>query len=140
MHVLGELLNDRMDGEKLFPEFSTTGVLKLLRSILEGLGVEKPGAYRTHDLRRGHALDLQLSGASLYDILKAGEWRSPAFLQYLDIEQLVCITLSQPMLVDVACLLFRKEMRWSKHIWMSSQKMASDLPCLIFVFMLRPVS
>ena len=93
MHVLGELLNDRMDGERLFPDFSTTGVLKLLRSILEGLGVEKPGAYRTHDLRRGHALDLQLSGASLYDILKAGEWRSPAFLQYLDIEQLVCITL-----------------------------------------------
>ena len=76
MHVLGELLNDRMDGERLFPEFSTTGVLKLLRSILEGLGVEKPGAYRTHDLRRGHALDLQLSGASLYKVFR-GDPMSP---------------------------------------------------------------
>ena len=27
-------------------------------------------------------------GAPLYEILKAGEWRSPAFLEYLDLEQL----------------------------------------------------
>ena len=61
-------------------------------------------SYRTHDLRRGHARDLQLSGtgtsfslfvvslmydvvgAPLYEILQAGEWRSPAFLKYLDME------------------------------------------------------
>ena len=40
--------------------------------------------YRTHDLRRGHALDLQLSGVPLYVILAAGDWKSPAFLAYLD--------------------------------------------------------
>ena len=40
--------------------------------------------YRTHDMRRGHALDLQLAGKPLYEILQAGEWRSPAFLAYLD--------------------------------------------------------
>ena len=36
-------------------------------------------------LRRGHARDLQRHGASLYEILMAGEWRSPAFLKYLDV-------------------------------------------------------
>ena len=40
--------------------------------------------YRTHDLRRGHAKDLFQNGATLYEILPAGEWRSPAFLRYID--------------------------------------------------------
>ena len=29
-----------------------------------------------------------VAGASLYEILKAGEWRSPAFLDYLDLHSL----------------------------------------------------
>ena len=40
--------------------------------------------YRTHDFRRGHARDMLNSGARLCEILKAGEWRSAAFLAYLD--------------------------------------------------------
>ena len=40
--------------------------------------------FRTHVLRRGHADDLWASGASLWVILSAGQWSSPAFLQYLD--------------------------------------------------------
>ena len=40
--------------------------------------------YRSHDLRRGHADDLRISGASLWVILTAGQWSSPAFLKYLD--------------------------------------------------------
>ena len=44
--------------------------------------------FRTHDLRRGHAQDLADSGAPLVDILNAGQWRSPAFLEYLDINSL----------------------------------------------------
>ena len=39
--------------------------------------------YRTHDLRRGHTEDLNLSGATLLEMLQAGEWRSSAFLNYL---------------------------------------------------------
>ena len=34
-------------------------------------------------LRRGHAKDLRLSGASRYGILAAGRWRSAAFMDYL---------------------------------------------------------
>ena len=74
-------------------------------------GVACSGAYRTHDFRRGHAKDLQLSGMSyacsccvhccyyqrngfvvpgapLWQILEAGQWRSPAFLSYLDMHSL----------------------------------------------------
>ena len=39
-------------------------------------------------IRRGHADDLRASGATLYEILTAGQWRSPAFLTYLDIHTL----------------------------------------------------
>ena len=35
-----------------------------------------------------HARDLQANGAPLHTILAAGEWRSPAFLQYLDVNEL----------------------------------------------------
>ena len=34
------------------------------------------------------ALDSQLSGAPLWQILEAGEWRSPAFLKHLDMSML----------------------------------------------------
>ncbi len=40
-------------------------LLELLRlEILSEVGVEDARAYRAHDLRRGHALDLQLLGTS----------------------------------------------------------------------------
>ena len=33
-------------------------------------------------------MDLQMSGAFLAEILAAGEWRSPAFMKYLNMHQL----------------------------------------------------
>ena len=59
-----------------------------LRTMLTAIGMEKAVSYRCHDLRRGHAKDLQMSGASLYEILAAGEWRSPAFMDYMDTMEL----------------------------------------------------
>ena len=78
-----------------------------LRKLLEAVGTERAQFYRPHDLRRGHAEDLRLSGACLFicrrfcvclklrragaplwKILAAGEWRSPAFLSYLDVHRL----------------------------------------------------
>ena len=43
--------------------------------MLRALGIQNANSYRTHDLRRGHAKDLQLSNAPLSVILRAGEWR-----------------------------------------------------------------
>ncbi len=44
--------------------------------------------YRLHDLRRGHARDMQKRGARIGEILAAGQWRSPRFLEYLDKQEL----------------------------------------------------
>ena len=76
-----------------------------LRVMLAAIRVDGPERYRCHDIRRGHALDLQCagvgvwscwvhvccfscSGAPLWEILEAGEWSSPAFLKYLDLHRL----------------------------------------------------
>ena len=45
--------------------------------------VPHPERYGTHDFRRGHAQDLLESGASLAQILAAGQWRSASFLDYI---------------------------------------------------------
>lgn len=59
-----------------------------LKQLLELVGVDDASEFRTHDLRRGHAEDLRLNGATLAEILRAGDWRSPAFLLYLNQSQL----------------------------------------------------
>ena len=103
VHRLGEYLGGQEDGAALFAGIGAAEALATLRHILYVLEIAKSSEYRTHDLRRGHALDLQMSGACacglqqlspvsaacwagapLYEILSAGEWSSPAFLQYLD--------------------------------------------------------
>ena len=59
-----------------------------LRATLERLAIPNAEAFGTHDLRRGHARDMQLSGASLAQILAAGEWKSRAVASYVDLEHL----------------------------------------------------
>ena len=62
------------------------------------LQVPNAGEYGTHCFRRGHARDMLLCGATLAEILRAGQWKSAAFLKYLetaDIEQGVAL--------EVAC-------------------------------------
>ena len=56
------LLASLKSGEGLFAGITPGDALAVLRKILRNTGVGNPGSYRTHDLRRGHALDLQLSG------------------------------------------------------------------------------
>ncbi len=75
-------------GSKPFAEYTQGKALAILRGALLTIGTEDAKLYRTHDFRRGHAKDLQMNGASLYEILCAGEWRSPAFLEYLDLMEL----------------------------------------------------
>ena len=56
--------------------------------MLALLGVSDANTYRTHDLRRGHARDMQAAGKPLYEILLAGNWRSAAFADYMDLQSL----------------------------------------------------
>ena len=88
VHVLGAHVKTMEDGVPLFKGFTRWNANFVLRERLRKVGVENAGDYRTHDLRRGHAQDLVESDAPLKEILRAGEWRSPAYLEYLDIQQL----------------------------------------------------
>ena len=82
---MGPVLDQLADGQLLFDGITASKALIRLREILDKSHTPEARAYGTHDLRRGHARDLQRRGASLHEILMAGEWRSPAFLKYLDL-------------------------------------------------------
>ena len=75
-------------GSKPFAGISPGKAIADLRALLARLSVKDASLYRTHDLRRGHARDLQASGATVCEILKAGEWRSAGFMAYMDKESL----------------------------------------------------
>ena len=81
MHVLAPVIRQIKIGAILFKGLTAGKALASLKHILGCVGVDNAEAYRTHDLRRGHARDLQQYGSSLREILEAGEWRSPAFLK-----------------------------------------------------------
>ena len=50
--------------------------------------VNQAELFRCHDFRRGHSEDMRNAGATLKEILGAGQWRSPRFLEYLDLDAL----------------------------------------------------
>ena len=68
------LVRSLPDGAEAFPGVTAAGALWSLRVVLKSVGVRCAGQYRTHDLRRGHAQDMLESGATLVEILRAGEW------------------------------------------------------------------
>ena len=88
MHVLWPFFAKLVVGEKAFPGINAGGALKQLRLMLQLLDVQDFALFRCHDLRRGHANDMQLNGASMCEILAAGEWRSPAFMDYMSLMDL----------------------------------------------------
>ena len=61
-------------------------VIGRLRADLAKLApvVTEPEKYGTHDFRRGRAEDLRISGSTLAEILQAGQWKSAAFLRYIN--------------------------------------------------------
>ena len=65
LHVLGPWLEDCTDGSPLFPSVTAAGALRVLRTMLADLAFPHAAEYRTHDFRRGHAKDLQVSGRRL---------------------------------------------------------------------------
>ena len=59
-----------------------------LKKCAEEAGVPNPEELGSHAIRRGRARDLLDAGASLADVMLAGEWRSSAVLFYLRRHQL----------------------------------------------------
>ena len=75
-------------GQPLFPHLTAENVRSELRRRLGLLNVDFPWKYCSHDFRRGHCLDMVLSGRPLHEILSAGQWHSNAFRKYVDRREL----------------------------------------------------
>ena len=86
VHALWEWAATQGASARPFIIFSASSILRLLRARLESLEVALAASHRTPEFRRGHARDMQEGGRGLYEILSAGEWNSPAFMPYLDVE------------------------------------------------------
>ena len=78
--MLGAYLGKCPVGHKLFEGISAAKATPALRVLLKLAHVKEFETYCLHDLRRGHALDLNVSGASLPEVSAEGEWRSLTFL------------------------------------------------------------
>ena len=87
VHILWPWFQKLELGTNPFADINPVQALSTLRCLLQQLEIEEAGQYRTQDLRRGHAKDILENGGSLHEILSAGGWKSPAFLEYLDLGQ-----------------------------------------------------
>ena len=79
---VGKALGRPLSG-KLF-NFSYQSFHNVLRAHLNTLGVEDAAKYTSKAFRRGTAREMLASGSSLAEVLTAGQWRSSAFMLYLD--------------------------------------------------------
>ena len=61
-----------------------------LRRRLSCLQVPRADRYTLRAFRRGHATDMVARGARLWEVLQAGEWKSPVFLAYLKLNKVEC--------------------------------------------------
>ena len=86
VHVLGPWLDSLPPGSKPFSGITAVAARRDLKRRLRCLKVKAADTYWLHDLRRGHAQDMVDNGGRLCEILKAGEWSSPAFTAYLDLD------------------------------------------------------
>ena len=73
--VLGRYAKRLSIGSQFFPGLAPHQCIGIVRACLVVCGVPEPGLYGTHDLRRGHALDMVQSGHTLAEILLFGQWR-----------------------------------------------------------------
>lgn len=62
VHVVWPAVKDLPDGALIFPGITANKARDRLREFLHAIGQRHAARYWTHDLRRGHAKDMQLSG------------------------------------------------------------------------------
>ena len=82
-HRLQDFLQGRPQGARLWTSSSHL-LLTTLRRVLGAVKVDRPDEFTFKAFRAGHATALAEEGKSIGDILNAGEWRSAAFLSYID--------------------------------------------------------
>ena len=88
VHGIGRWLEETDTGSRPFAHISGAFAMSELRRRLVLLDIVDARGYWLHDFRRGHADDMRRNGKRLKEILFAGEWRSPGYLQYLNLDAL----------------------------------------------------
>ena len=71
-------------GQLLFPMYTATNVNTTIKSVLAKLGIDFAQIYSSHGFRRGATQELKEKGSQISAIATVGEWRSLAFLGYVD--------------------------------------------------------
>ena len=71
-------------GQMLFPMYSATSVNTTIKAVLAKIGVDFAHSYSSHGFRRGATQELKEKGSQISVIATVGEWRSLAFLGYVD--------------------------------------------------------
>ena len=88
VHILWKFFEQLPIGCAPFYEITGCYANQVLRACCGALKVKQAELFRCHDFRRGHSEDMRNAGATLKEILGAGQWRSPRFLEYLDLDAL----------------------------------------------------
>ena len=130
------------DGAQPWTHISPGVARSRLHQILRVLRVPNASSYGTHDFRRGHAEDMRQSGCSLAEILAAGQWKSSAFLTYINEVRLVLLLSTLVKLPTHVRQSWRK-MSLSQWLWRAKRKNgliewplrrpvpASELACIL---------
>ena len=82
-------------GELLFPSFSAQNVNKTIKAVLAKLGIPFAESYTSHGYRRGATQELKERGNQWPVIASIGEWRSLAFMGYVDVAKDVAQEMSK---------------------------------------------
>ena len=97
-----KLCKDTAAGETLWaftPHFARTQITKDMKSLESDVGATKGSQqWSWKSFRAGKATAMAQAGMSLGTILLAGEWRSAAFLRYLDEEAVQRIPFNEQQL------------------------------------------
>ena len=84
VHVVLRYVGGMQLGNRVFTSISARTAIDRLRERMRALQAVNWASFRLHDFRRGHAQDMLERGVGLAAILLAGDWRSSAFMSYLD--------------------------------------------------------
>ena len=88
LHSFWEFIQANIQrGERLFPGISKSSVNKVLKKKLSLMNFESAKRFSSHAFRRGAAMEIQGSGSSMGQILRAGGWSSSAFKVYLSLDK-----------------------------------------------------
>ena len=88
LHSFWEFIQANVQrGGRLFPGISKSSANKVLKKKLSLMNFESAKRFPSRAFRRGAAMEIQGSGTSMGQIMRAGGWSSSAFKVYLSLDK-----------------------------------------------------